>query len=150
MSYQSIHAQAQFDSWSRRYDWDPLQLLFFRPAHRMLLEALGPEDRRVLDIGCGTGQFAAQVLECYPRTHVWGLDLSAGMLSRGQARREASEGHLHLVQGDSQRLPFADDTFDVITCAHSFHHYPVQAQVVAEMFRVLRPHGRLLIIDGDR
>ena len=132
MSYQSIHAQAQFDSWSRRYDWDPLQLLFFRPAHRMLLEALGPEDRRVLDIGCGTGQFAAQVLECYPRTHVWGLDLSAGMLSRGQARREASEGHLHLVQGDSQRLPFADDTFDVITMVSAveivLHHlgYPLE------------------------
>src|SRR5262249_55812653 len=46
--------------------------------------------------------------------------------------------------------PFANNTFDAVTCAHSFHHYPNQARVVAEMYRVLRPGGRLLIVDGDR
>src|SRR5262249_7381833 len=56
----------------------------------------------------------------------------------------------HLVRGDSERLPFADDTFDVVTCTHSFHHYPQQERVVTEMYRVLRPGGRLLLIDGDR
>jgi ubiquinone/menaquinone biosynthesis C-methylase UbiE len=61
-----------------------------------------------------------------------------------------SDFNLHLVQGDSERLPFADNSFDLVTCSHSFHHYPNQAQVVAEMHRVLRPGGRLMIIDGDR
>ena len=55
-----------------------------------------------------------------------------------------------MVQGDSQRLPFASNTFDVVTSSHSFHHYPHQDQAVAEMHRVLRPGGRLMIIDGYR
>ncbi len=61
-----------------------------------------------------------------------------------------SNFNLHLVQGDSEHLPFADNSFDLVTCSHSFHHYPKQAQVVAEMHRVLRDDGRLMIIDGDR
>jgi ubiquinone/menaquinone biosynthesis C-methylase UbiE len=148
--YCTADAQREFDSWSRRYDYDPLQWLFFGPSHRMLLEALSPADERILDIGCGTGRFASRVLERFPDTQVWGLDLSAGMLCQAQARCPDVGDRLHLVRGDSERLPFASDMFDVITCTHSFHHYPHQERVVAEMFRVLRPGGRLLLIDGDR
>jgi SAM-dependent methyltransferase len=54
------------------------------------------------------------------------------------------------VQGDSDRLPFASGTFDIVTCANSFHHYPRQEHAIAEMGRVLRPGGRLLVIDGYR
>jgi ubiquinone/menaquinone biosynthesis C-methylase UbiE len=72
------------------------------------------------------------------------------MLSQYQQRSAELGIAADVVQGDSERLPFADDTFDVVTCAHSFHHYPHQDRVVTEMHRVLRPGGRLLIIDGDR
>ena len=54
------------------------------------------------------------------------------------------------MQGDSERLPFATGTFDVVTCANSFHHYPHQDRAVAEMHRVLQPGGRLMLIDGYR
>lgn len=150
MNYRTADAREEFDSWSRRYDWDPLQPLFFRPAHRMILESLRSTDLRILDIGCGTGQFAARALAHLPNAQVWGLDLSGGMLQRAGARTGNFDGRLHLVQGDSQRLPFADDSFDAVTCSHSFHHYPRQDCVLAEMHRVLRPDGRLLLIDGDR
>jgi len=143
-------ARNQFDRWSRSYDRSLLQHVFFGPSHRMLLDALGPGGaRRVLDIGCGTGVFAARVLERFPETEVWGLDLSPGMLRKCLPRRAAAAGRFHLVQGDCERLPFADDAFDVVTSTHSFHHYPHQRQAVAEMHRVLRPGGRLFIIDGD-
>lgn len=150
MAYATAEAKNEFDRWSRRYDRDPLQYIFFRPAHRMLLETLRPEERDVLDIGCGTGAFAARLLTARPDARVWGLDLSDGMLGQCRERLKEAEGRLHLVQGDSQRLPFADNSFDAITCSHSFHHYPRQDLVATEMFRVLRPGGRLLIIDGDR
>jgi ubiquinone/menaquinone biosynthesis C-methylase UbiE len=143
-------ARKEFDRWSRWYDRDLLQPLFFQPSHRMLLEMLSPADQRILDVGCGTGVFAARVLERFPDTHVCGLDLSEGMLCKAAARCQAARDRIHLVQGDSERLPFADDVFDAVTCTHSFHHYPRQDRVVAEMHRVLRPGGRLLIIDGDR
>jgi ubiquinone/menaquinone biosynthesis C-methylase UbiE len=72
------------------------------------------------------------------------------MLRHSEKRCLAADGHLHLVQADSARLPFKDDAFDAVTCTHSFHHYPRQEQVAGEMHRVLRPGGKLLIIDGDR
>jgi ubiquinone/menaquinone biosynthesis C-methylase UbiE len=150
ITYQTAHAKREFDRWSSHYDRGPLQTLFFQPAHAMLLDMLRPTDQQILDVGCGTGVFATRVLESLPDSHVWGLDLSDGMLQQGLPRCRASGGRLHLVQGDSERLPFPDDAFDVVTCTHSFHHYPRQDQVVAEMHRVLRPGGRLLLIDGDR
>src|SRR5262249_29336601 len=149
MAYQTAAAKKQFDSWSWHYDWNLLQLCFFGPAHKILLRSLLPTDREILDVGCGTGIFAGRVLASRPDAHLWGIDLSDGMLRQCGKRCQAAGGRLHLVQGDSARLPFADDTFDVITCTHSFHHYPHQEQAAREMFRVLRPGGRLLIIDGD-
>jgi ubiquinone/menaquinone biosynthesis C-methylase UbiE len=146
----TAEAKKEFDRWSGGYDRNPLQFFFFRPSHRMLLEAIGPDDRCILDIGCGTGVFADRVLRRFPETHVWGIDLSAGMLRQCQPRCAESGNRFHVVQGNSERLPFKDDAFDVITCTHSFHHYPSQPRVLAEMHRVLRPGGRLFIIDGDR
>jgi len=150
MEYRTAEAREEFDRWSWRYDWDLLQPLFFRPSHRMMLDTLEPADLRILDIGCGTGQFAARALRHFPNAQVWGLDLSDGMLQRAGARAHDFGGRLHLVRGDSERLPFADYSFDAVTCSHSFHHYPNQARVLAEMHRVLRPNGRLLLVDGDR
>jgi ubiquinone/menaquinone biosynthesis C-methylase UbiE len=150
MGYCAADARKEFDRWSWRYDWDLLQPFFFWPSHRMILDCLAPTDLRILDIGCGTGQFAAAALRHLPTAHVWGLDLSACMLQRAKARIPEPDGRLHLAQGDSERLPFRDSFFDAITCSHSFHHYPHQDRVLAEMHRVLRPDGRLLLIDGDR
>src|SRR5229473_6277887 len=150
MANLTADAKKEFDRWSEGYDRNLLQFLFFGPAHRMVLEAIGPEDRRILDIGCGTGIFANCVLQQFPDTQVWGIDLSDGMLRHCRPRCENTGRRFHVVQGNSERLPFKDDAFDLITCTHSFHHYPSQARVVAEMYRVLRPGGRCLILDGDR
>jgi ubiquinone/menaquinone biosynthesis C-methylase UbiE len=150
MAYATAEAKREFDNWSKTYDRGVLQTIFFRPAHRMLLAALRPGENEILDIGCGTGAFAARLLKARPDATVCGLDLSDGMLSQCHERSRAASGRLRLVRGDSQRLPFADNSFDAITCSHSFHHYPRQDLVVAEMHRVLRPGGRLYIIDGDR
>jgi ubiquinone/menaquinone biosynthesis C-methylase UbiE len=148
--YRTDEARTEFDRWSKRYDWDPLQWLFFRPSHQMMMQHLEPADRLVLDIGCGTGNFAVRVLERLPRVRVIGLDLSSGMLHQAMPRVRSLGGSFHVVQGDSEKLPFADSTFDVVTCCHSFHHYPDQKKAVAEMGRVLRDDGKLLIVDGDR
>ena len=71
MAYDKADARREFERWSRGYDRDLLQHLLFKPAHNMLLDALSAADGRVLDIGCGTGQFAARVLTqehvIYPR-----------------------------------------------------------------------------------
>jgi ubiquinone/menaquinone biosynthesis C-methylase UbiE len=150
MAYHTQDARHEFEGWSRRYDRDPLQNLLFKPSHRMMVQKFDGGEERLLDIGCGTIQFAARVLENFPHMEVVGLDLCTNMLRGSQCRFAQNRDRVQLVQGDSERLPFAENSFDLVTCSHSFHHYPNQGQVVAEMHRVLRPEGRLMIIDGDR
>jgi ubiquinone/menaquinone biosynthesis C-methylase UbiE len=150
MGYHIQDARQEFDGWSRRYDRDPLQKLLFKPSHRLMVRKFQRDEERILDIGCGTSQFAARVLPRFSKAEVVGLDLSRSMLRASQGRCFRGHNRMRLVQGDSQKLPFADDSFDLVTCSHSFHHYPNQLQVVSEMHRVLRPEGRLMIIDGDR
>ena len=100
--------------------------------------------RRVLDVGCGTGELLRMVGERFPETTRTGLDLSAEMLS--VARHKLGEG-VELVQGDAERLPFADGDFDVVLCCDSFHHYPNPAAVIAEVSRVLEFGGVFLLGD---
>jgi ubiquinone/menaquinone biosynthesis C-methylase UbiE len=154
MGYDRDQASEEFARWSESYDRSVLQWLLFGPSHRVLIRRIravvGDRPCRVLDVGCGTGQFAARVKRALPHARVWGVDLVADMLEKGRPRWRHHAGEVLPVQGDSERLPFASGSFDFVTCANSFHHYPRQDRAVAEMHRVLRPGGRLLIIDGYR
>jgi ubiquinone/menaquinone biosynthesis C-methylase UbiE len=154
MAYDKDLATHEFTRWSESYDRSILQWLLFGPSHRALIRRIravaGDRPVKVLDVGCGTGQFAARLRRAVPGVRVWGVDLVADMLNKGADRWRLHADGVQPVQGDSERLPFADGTFEFITCANSFHHYPHQDRAVAEMHRVLRPGGRLMIIDGYR
>ena len=154
MAYDKKQATEEFGRWSESYDRCVLQWLLFGPSHRALIRRMkavaGSRPISILDVGCGTGVFAGRVREAMPGTRVFGVDLVSEMLTQGARRWAALADSVHPVQGDSERLPFADGSFDFVTCANSFHHYPDQERAVAEMHRVLRPGGRLLLIDGYR
>jgi ubiquinone/menaquinone biosynthesis C-methylase UbiE len=154
MSYDKVQADREFRRWSEGYDRCVLQRLLFGPSHRAIIARIRDRfaDRplSVLDVGCGTGVFAARIRSALPRSRVWGLDLVSAMLSQGRLRWRSDPEHLVAVQGDSERLPFPAGRFDVVTCANSFHHYPHQERAVAEMARVLKPGGRLFLVDGCR
>jgi ubiquinone/menaquinone biosynthesis C-methylase UbiE len=154
MAYDKRQATHEFMRWSESYDRSVLQWLLFGPSHRALIRRLkavaGDRTVRVLDVGCGTGVFAGRVRQALPSARVWGIDLVSGMLRKGRERWGKHSDSVQPVQGDSERLPFADGSFDFVTCANSFHHYPHQDRAVVEMHRVLKPGGRLLIVDGYR
>ena len=95
----------------------------------------------VLDVGCGTGELLREVGLRFPETARTGLDLSANMLA---VAREKLGGAVELVQGDAERLPFADGRFEVLLCNDSFHHYPNPGAAAAEFARVLQPGGTAL------
>jgi ubiquinone/menaquinone biosynthesis C-methylase UbiE len=131
-----------FDAWSRVYDAPWVQRATYRPVQNAVVEALRhPAPRRVLDIGCGTGQLAHRIAETFPHVRVVGCDFSAGMLRRAAAR---SRG-VRWVQGDAGRLPFHDRSFDTIVSTEAFHWFPDQGAALAEFFRTLQPGGRLLL-----
>ena len=154
MGYDKHQAQHEFTRWSESYDQCILQWLLFGPSHRAIIatikERFGNRPVRVLDIGCGTGIFAERIRSACPNAEVVGVDLVRGMLSKGAERWRRHEGAVAAIQADSERLPFDRGTFDLVTCANSFHHYPHQAHALTEMRRVLRPNGRLLLVDGYR
>lgn len=97
---------------------------------------------RVLDAGGGTGRVAQVVARAGARLTV--VDLSHAMLR--QVRRK---GGLAPAQAVTERLPFADGSFDRVLMVDALHHVIDQRQTAGELFRVLRPGGRLLIQEPD-
>ncbi len=153
MKYTKDEAHHEFNRWSKSYDRSILQILLFGPSRRALkrrIEGLKLQAPRILDIGSGTGQFPEVLHDAIPESRIWALDLVRGMLEGGNQRWARLADRVHPVQADSERLPFPDGFFDVLTCANSFHHYPNQASAVKEMRRVLKPGGTLMLLDGFR
>src|SRR5262245_45255619 len=125
MHEQKTNAKSQFDSWSRWYDRSILQTVFFGPTHHAIVDALGPlpDGAAILDVGCGTGILAEKLLAT-TNAVVRGVDLSPGMVQHAEERCRRYGDRARFVIGDSEHLPFPDSSFDVVTCCHSFHHYP--------------------------
>jgi arsenite methyltransferase len=115
-----------------------------RRAVRGLL-ALKPGER-VLDIGSGPGLLADEMAaEVGPEGRVTGVDPSESMLAI--ARRH--ETPVEYAVGDALKLPFADDTFDAAVSTQVYEYVPDMPAALAEVCRVLRAGGRLLILDTD-
>lgn len=96
---------------------------------------------KLLDVGCGTGNLLSLITKKY-EIQLSGVDLSPNMLNIANEKL-GEKADLRL--GDSENLPFKDESFDMVTCTDSFHHYPHPENVLAEIKRVLNPKGTLLI-----
>jgi ubiquinone/menaquinone biosynthesis C-methylase UbiE len=101
---------------------------------------------RVLDVACGPGfltmTFAART------AHATGFDATDAFLALARAEAERRGlGNVEFRSGDAASLPFADASFDVVSCRAAFHHFPRPARILAEMRRVARPGASLVIAD---
>jgi ubiquinone/menaquinone biosynthesis C-methylase UbiE len=115
-----------------------------------VVEALaGRPAPRVLDVACGTGRFLGQLHEALPRARLYGIDLSGPYLAVARERLKHVPD-LSLLAENAEALPFADRTFDAVTCVFLLHELPrdVRRRVVAEMHRVLAPGGVLALCDS--
>jgi SAM-dependent methyltransferase len=98
---------------------------------------------RVLEVGCGTGRWLA---ELHPvARQVYGMDLSLGMLQQAQQRPES----LSLICGHASHLPFLNAVFDLIFCVNAFHHFSQPRAFISEARRLLRPGGALAVMGMD-
>jgi ubiquinone/menaquinone biosynthesis C-methylase UbiE len=100
--------------------------------------------QRVLDVACGTGVVARRAAELVgPGGKVVGLDLNAGMLAVARANNPA--GAVEWRDGDGLALPFADASFDVVSCQHGLMFFPDRLRGLREMRRVLAPGGQVVV-----
>lgn len=98
----------------------------------------------VLEVAIGTGRN----LPCYPRgIRLTGIDVSEAMLAIARRRAAALGREVDLRQGDAHALPFPDARFDTVVCTFALCSIPDDRRAVADMRRVLRPGGSLLLID---
>jgi ubiquinone/menaquinone biosynthesis C-methylase UbiE len=99
---------------------------------------------RVLDVGCGTGVLLERIVDRYPDVRVTGVDLSPAMLAQARHRLPP---RVTLEVADAEALPFPGNSFDLVLSLSSFHFWPAPGLSLAELRRVLRPGGRLVITD---
>lgn len=137
-------SQLEYDRLAPDYDrrWRP----YIDATLRLVVDALSLRgDERVLDVPCGTGELEQRLLARYPLLSMVGVDISAGMLTRAASKNRPA--HCELIHSDVCHLPFADESFDYVICANSFHYFPDPTVALNEMKRVLRPAGSLLLLD---
>ncbi|MBX9961838.1 MAG: methyltransferase domain-containing protein [Burkholderiales bacterium] len=110
--------------------------------------ALEPGER-VLDVGCGPGLLAQSAAAAVgPQGEVFGVDLSANMVALAQ-RRCANLPWAAFAVADAIALPGATEHFDAVTCTQVLEYVPAVDRALDELKRVLRPGGRLLLVDTD-
>jgi len=107
---------------------------------------------RILDLGIGTGDFACAALRQIPECRVVGVDPCADLIRRGRAKPELRHAGaaLQWVMGLGGSLPFADRSFDGVVAGFSIRNMPDFDQALAEMYRVLAPSGKAVLLDMVR
>jgi ubiquinone/menaquinone biosynthesis C-methylase UbiE len=158
---QNFHFQSggwMTEASARRYDTQ-VEVLFKGTANAIRRQALPPlhelfagrDQRRLrlLDVGCGTGRFLHFVKQAWPRLPVLGLDMSEAYLAEA-GRHLKSWCWIDLVVGKGEALPVTDESQDAVTSIFLFHELPpdIRRAVLGELARVLKPGGRLVLVDS--
>lgn len=114
------------------------------------LKAIQP--RIILDVATGTGDFAFEAITILKPERVIGVDISEGMLNVAKKKiHDRNLGHVFSVQlGDSEGLNFEDNTFDAITVAFGVRNYENLEKGLADMLRVLKPEGKIVILEFSK
>lgn len=142
-----------FDDWTERYEaWfaTPIGRLIKTYETALVMDLLRPTaGELILDAGCGTGLFTADLLAAGARAV--GLELSRPMLAHGRARLAGQAGQgFWAVQGDMLALPFGDDVFNKTLSVTAIEFIAEAGRAVAELWRVTRPGGLVVVATLNR
>lgn len=135
------------------YDFFIRLLMPEREMREALMKRIAPSPgMRILDLGCGTGTFGIMLARANPGTEVIGIDPDPDIVRMAERKKSRPAAGLAFRIAGAQALPFGRDAFDVVVSTLVFHHLPptVKRAALREAARVLRPGGRLLILDFGR
>lgn len=108
-----------------------------------------PDEARILDAGCGTGEASSRLAELFPRAHVLGVDIIDDHLAMARSRYANLAPRLTFEHQSIYELVAPDGSFDLTVCRHVMHSIPHADRVIAELARVTRPGGYLHLIPED-
>ena len=139
-----------WDFWAGRYEGLWAQHFSLRPSRELVharLDEVGiREDARVLDLGCGVGQFLSELADRRPGVELVGVDTSSEMIDRAEADYARDNASYSVgTWSDVER----GNGFDVITCMHAFPYVPDKPAALARCLELLREGGRLLIVQAN-
>jgi demethylmenaquinone methyltransferase / 2-methoxy-6-polyprenyl-1,4-benzoquinol methylase len=142
--------QAMFDSIAGRYDLLNRVLSLgvdrgWRTAATREVLANAPHD--VLDVATGTGDFALTIKRLSPEANVIGSDFVPAMLAIARQKAKTQTLEIPFEEGDALNLPYADGSFDSLSCAFGFRNFADFRRGLQEFYRVLRPGGRCVILE---
>ncbi len=143
-----------FDSIAPQYDFlnHLLSLNIDKIWRNRAVKLLKPKQpKQILDVATGTGDFAIALAKLGPERIV-GLDLSEQMLHFGRIKVEKQhlQNLIAMVKGDSEALPFEDNTFDAITVAYGVRNFENTVKGLAEMRRVMKPGGTVVVLEFSK
>ncbi len=146
--------EQMFDKVSKNYDFLNRVLTFgidisWRKKVVKVIAKNNP--RQILDIATGTGDFAIMLAKLNPEK-VIGLDISQGMLDMGieKIKNKKLDGLIDMIQGDSENMPFEDNSFDAITVGFGVRNFENLDKGLQEIKRVLKPNGVLAILETSQ
>ena len=125
----------------------------FLRGRKHALDALRPDPGdTVLDLACGTGLNFQHIIEWIgPKGRIVGVDLTRPMLKRAQKKLARHQwDNVTLVEGDATNLPLAGESCDAVLCSYAMAIIPDYRRAIAEAVRVLKPGGRLVLLEPKR
>lgn len=150
MDNEKQHIGQLFDRIAGTYDGlnHVLSLNIDKRWRRRAVRMLAPAEQ-VLDVAIGTADLTIEILRQGKAQHVTGIDLSRGMMAIGE-QKVAKRGYAPQVQfdyGSAQQMPYADSSFDTVTCAYGVRNFANMDEGLSEMYRVLREGGELMVLE---
>jgi len=142
--------QLEFNLWAERGDGPKMENHHLDITEKTLRRMDIRPGERVLDLGCGSGwatRLLARLVADRPHGfgQVVGLDISDEMVR--QARGASKDfDNVMFIQGSATQIPWEENFFDKVLSVESFYYYPDQDRALAELFRVMAPHGRMFIL----